>query len=46
MSPKIKREMDEAKQEDMMSSESGEKAPGEIPPPTPDSENNPLEELD
>ena len=44
--PKIKREMDEAKQEDMISSKSGEKAPGEIPPPTPDSENNPLEELD
>ena len=44
--PKIKREMDEAKQEDMISSKSDEKAPGEIPPPTPDSENNPLEELD
>ena len=43
---KIKREMDEAKQEDIISLKSDERTPGEIPPPTPDSENNPLEELD
>ena len=41
-----KREMEEAKQEDMISSKADEKAPGAIPPPTPESENNPLEELD
>ena len=44
--PKIKREMDEDKQEDMISSKTDEKAPRAIPPPTPESENNPLEELD
>ena len=43
---KIKRETDEAKQDDMISSKSDEKTLGAIPPPTPDSENNPLEELD
>ena len=31
--PKIKREMEEAKQEDMISSKSDKKAPGEIPLP-------------
>ena len=43
---KIKREMDEAKQEDIISFKPDERTPGAIPPPTPDSENNPLEELD
>ena len=41
--PKIKRERDEDKQEDMISSKTDEKAPRAIPPPTPESENNPLE---
>ena len=44
--PKIKRERDEDKQEDRISSKTDEKAPRAIPPPTPESENNPLEELD
>ena len=43
---KIKREMDDTKQEDIISFKPDEKTPGAIPPPTPDSENNPLEELD
>ena len=43
---KVKREMDETKQEDINSFKLDEKTPGAIPPPTPDSENNPLEELD
>ena len=43
---KVKREMDETKQEDINSFKPDEKTPGAIPPPTPDSENNPLEELD
>ena len=43
---KVKREMDEAKQEDIISFKPDEKIPGAIPPPTPDSENNHLEELD
>ena len=44
--PKIRRERDEDKQEDRISSKTDEKAPRAIPPPTPESENNPLEELD
>ena len=43
---KVKREMDETKQEDTNSFKPDEKTPGVIPPPTPDGENNPLEELD
>ena len=43
---KVKREMEETKQEDINSFKLDEKTPGAIPPPTPDSENNPLEELD